>query len=65
LLNSAIFDKREKARFYYNFDESEKTYIIFPFEGENPQHQFHAFHIDVIEWEKEIPHSIREYFGYS
>lgn len=63
LLKSAIFDKRHKARFYYNFDASNNTFIVFPFEGENPQNQFHAFHIESSEWSKEIPKSIRNYFG--
>ncbi len=62
LLNSAIFDKREKLRFYYNFDKNYNTYIIFPFEGNTPQNQFHAFHITREEWDKEIPSSIRKYF---
>lgn len=62
LLNSAIFDLRER-KFYYNFDDSHGTYIVFPYEGDNPQNQFHAFHITPEEWQKEIPVSIRKYFG--
>jgi hypothetical protein len=61
LLNSAIFDLREK-KFYYNFDEINDTYILFPYEGETPQNQFHAFHITHEEWHKEIPASIKKYF---
>jgi hypothetical protein len=62
LLNSAIFDLREK-KFYYNFDTDKNTFILFPYEGDNPQNQFHAFHITPEEWHREIPSSIRKYFG--
>lgn len=62
LLNSAIFDNRED-KFHYNFDSDFDTFIIFPFEGKTPQNQFHAFHIEQSEWDKEIPKSIRDYFG--
>jgi hypothetical protein len=61
-LNSAIFDLREK-KFYYNFDQIHDTYILFPYEGETPQNQFHAFHIAKEEWHKEVPTSIKKYFG--
>lgn len=63
LLATAIFDLREKGRFHYNFDLVRDTYIVFPFEGNIPQNQFHAFHINRAEWGKEIPSSIRKYFG--
>jgi hypothetical protein len=62
LLNSAICDLREK-KFYYNFDEIHGTYILFPYEGETPQNQFHAYHITKEEWHKEIPNSIKKHFG--
>jgi hypothetical protein len=62
LLNSAIFDSREK-KFYYNFDVSKDTFILFPYEGDTPQKQFHAFHITKEEWQKEVPSSIRKHFG--
>ena len=61
LLDTAIFDLRERT-FHYNFDESQGTFILFPYEGDNPQNQFHAFHITEAEWTKEIPSSIRKYF---
>jgi hypothetical protein len=61
LLNSAIFDSRGK-KFFYNFDDSKDTFIVFPFEGETPQNQFHAFHVTKEEWRSEIPASIRKYF---
>jgi hypothetical protein len=62
LLKSAIFDLRGK-KFYYNFDSTNDTYIIFPYEGDNPQNQFHAFHITPEEWHSTIPTSIRKHFG--
>jgi hypothetical protein len=62
LLNSAIFDLRGK-KFYYNFDTANDTFIVFPYEGDNPQNQFHAFHITQEEWQSTIPSSIRKYFG--
>ncbi len=64
LLNSAIFDLREK-KFYFNFDTTKETFIIFPYEGETPQNQFHAFHISKEEWRKEVPASVLKYFGKS
>lgn len=61
LLDNAIFDLRENNWGYY-FDEIQKTYIVFPFEGITPQNQYHAFHIEQDEWDNEIPNSIRKYF---
>jgi hypothetical protein len=63
LLDTAIFDLREKKGFHYNFDPVRDTFIVFPFEGNIPQNQFHAYHIQKTEWEKEIPFSIRNFFG--
>lgn len=63
LLDEAIFDKRKKLKFHYNFDKIKGKYIVFPYEGTNPQNQFHAYHVDEEEWDKEIPSSIRKYFG--
>jgi hypothetical protein len=62
LLDNAIFDLR-KHNWCYNFDENLDTFIIFPFEGINPQNQYHAYHIEKSEWMKEIPESIRKYFN--
>ncbi|SFC20053.1 hypothetical protein SAMN05421780_103245 [Flexibacter flexilis DSM 6793] len=63
LLNSAIFDKREKEKFHYYFDKERNTYIIFPKDNVT-QNTFHAFHITEAEHDKEVPASIRAYFDY-
>ncbi len=64
LLNKAIPDFSIKVKELFYFDESHNTYIEFYFEGDNPQRQWHGFHLDIIEWNKRIPSSIREYFGH-
>jgi hypothetical protein len=61
LLETSILDLREKP-WCYNFDEKLNTFIVFPFEGDTPQNQFHAFHVEKDEWKKEIPLSIRKFF---
>ncbi|MBB6003025.1 hypothetical protein [Arcicella rosea] len=63
LLHTAIPNFDEKKGWHYNFDETLTTFIVFPFEGETPQNQFHAFHVEPSEWHKEIPNSIRRFFG--
>jgi hypothetical protein len=40
----------------YYFDSTYHKFIIFRFEGDNPQHQYHAYH---IENENEIPRTIK------
>ncbi len=63
LLHTAIFDVNQKGRFLYNFDKQHQTFILFPYEGDNPQNNYHAFHIEKSEWNKEVPLSIRKYFN--
>ncbi len=63
LLRTAIPNFEEKQGWHYNFDETLDTFIVFPFEGDTPQNQFHAFHVEPNEWNKEIPKSIRKFFG--
>ncbi len=61
LLDNAIFDLRESP-WCYIFDDTLDTYLVFPFEGDNPQNQFHAFHLeDEKQWGK-VPESIRKFF---
>ncbi|NBB30249.1 hypothetical protein [Cellulophaga sp. BC115SP] len=61
LLDNAIFDLRETP-WCYIFDDTVDTYLVFPFEGDNPQNQYHAFHLeDEKQWNK-VPKSIREFF---
>lgn len=62
LLNTAIPDFTEKEKQLFNFDENHQTFIEFFYEGDNPQKQWHGFHITNNEWEKRIPVSIRKYF---
>lgn len=62
LLNKAIPCFMEKDRHLYNFDFKHKTFIEFYFEGDNPQNQWHGFHIETSQWDK-IPNYIRKYFG--
>jgi len=63
LLNTAIPDFIEKEKQLFNFDETHQTFIVFFYEGDTPQNQWHGFHIEESEWEKEIPQSIRKYFA--
>lgn len=44
LLKNAIGDKKETQRLY-NFDENKECYIQFEYEGDNPQNQYHAYHL--------------------
>ncbi len=63
LLNKSVPNFDEKQGWHYNFDETLNTFIVFPFEGDTPQNQFHAFHVEPSEWHIEIPKSIRKFFG--
>jgi len=46
LLETAIGDKRITDELY-NFDEEQNCYIVFKYEGENPQNQYHAYHLPI------------------
>ncbi len=61
-LDNAIPDFNKSAKQLYNFDDRHKTFIEFYYEGDNPQRQWHGFHIKKEEWENRIPKSIRNYF---
>ena len=41
----------------YYYDSDHQKFIIFRFEGNNPQHQYHAYH---IQKETEIPKTVRD-----
>ncbi len=60
-LNKAVpcFSEREDNLFYY--DNKHNTFIIFYYEGNNPQKQWHGFHLDLKDWDK-IPNFIHKYF---
>lgn len=57
LLSTAIGDNRIDERRLYNYDKKCNKFILFYFEGDNPQNQYHGFHIDIEESQK-IPKSI-------
>jgi len=45
MLNEAVPCFLEKEKRFYYFDNKHNKYIIFYFEGDNPQKQWHAFHL--------------------
>ena len=63
LLNTAIPDFTKKEKQLFNFDVNYQTFIEFFYEGNNPQNQWHGFHIKQDEWNKRIPLSILKHFG--
>jgi len=46
LLDSAIRVKRINETCFFNFDPIRNLYIKFHYEGQNPQNQYHAYHIE-------------------
>lgn len=62
LLNSAIPDFNEKENRLFNWDSTHKRFIEFFFEGENPQKQWHGFHVAETDLSR-VPNSIRKYFS--
>ena len=62
LLNAAI-PFMEKGKNLFNYDKTHNMYIMFYFEGNNPQKQWHGFHLDKKDWDSKIPNQIRKYFG--
>ena len=62
LLNTAIPDFNEKDKRLFNFDENHQTFIEFFYEGDNPQNQWHGFHVNSNDWGKRIPSRIKKYF---
>jgi hypothetical protein len=62
LLDTAIPCFLEREKNLYNFDHANNTFIEFFFEGNNPQNQWHGFHLETTEWTK-VPDYIRKYFG--
>lgn len=58
LLKNAIGDVRIDAKRLYNYDPIRDNYILFYYEGENPQNQYHGFHISKENATKKIPNSI-------
>ncbi len=62
LLQTAIPDCTEKENRLFNWDDTHETFIEFFFEGENPQMQWHGFHLKSEDW-KRVPNSVRKFFG--
>ena len=62
MLNDAIpcFSEKEKNLYYFDIDHN--TFIVFFYEGENMQNQWHGFHIVKDRW-NEIPNYIQKYFN--
>lgn len=58
LLDNAICDEREKEDYYYNYDIEVGKFIIFYYEGETPQNQYHAFHLEEKDIPKKVPNKI-------
>jgi hypothetical protein len=61
LLNSAIPDFNERRNRLFNWDFTHSTFIEFFFEGDNPQKQWHGFHLEVKDWNR-VPDSLRKFF---
>ncbi len=60
LLRNAIGDCRKSERKFFNFDTNRRKYILFYFEGNNPQNQFHGFHIPNENENKEVFPNLRK-----
>jgi len=62
MLDDAIPCFLEQEKSLFNFDTIHQTFIVFYFEGDNPQNQWHGFHLKQEEWEN-VPDFIRKYFN--
>jgi hypothetical protein len=60
LLNSSIPNLDQKNRLF-NWDVTHGTFIEFFFEGQNPQNQWHGFHLKESDWNR-VPDTIRKFF---
>ena len=63
LLNTAIPCFMEREKNLFNYDKTHNTYVMFYFEGNNPQKQWHGFHLEKKDWDSKVPHLVRKYFG--
>lgn len=59
LLDTAIGEMRISTRKLFNYDTEVGQYILFYFEGENPQNQYHGFHISNKKIRNEVPNKIQ------
>lgn len=64
LLDDAIgsYEDHEGKRLYY-FDAICKLYIIYEYEGDNPQNQYHSYHVEPDDVNRDVPKDIQEYFN--
>jgi len=53
-----VFRAKDEIRLFY-FDENHSTYIEFFYEGNNPQKQWHGFHLEEKVW-KRVPKEVKE-----
>ena len=58
LLESAIGDVRIDSKRLFNYDLDKAKYIVFYFEGESPQNQYHGFHLTSEIAKQKIPNNI-------
>lgn len=58
LLENAIGDVRIDKKRLYNYDATRDNYILFYYEGENPQNQYHGFHISKKDAAQKIPNTM-------
>jgi len=58
LLESAIGDVRIDSKRLFNYDVDKAKYIVFYFDGESPQNQYHGFHLTSEIAKQKIPNNI-------
>ena len=63
LLDKSIGDFAVKKRRLFYFDENHNCYIEFFYEGENPQKQWHGFHITENLWNQRVPNEVKKFFN--
>lgn len=61
MLNKAIPDFTRKAKQLFFFDEKFDTFIEFYYEGNNPQKQWHGFHLEKKDWDR-VPKRVLKHF---
>ncbi|NJO02815.1 MAG: hypothetical protein HC880_15045 [Bacteroidia bacterium] len=58
LLDTAVGNHQIDPRRLYNYDVKHEKYILFYYEGDTPQNQYHGFHLSEDNPEQKIPPSI-------
>lgn len=62
LINEAVPSKI-KQRNLYNYDAERKLFVEFYYEGDNPQHLWHGFHVKREHENRQIPNDIKLFFA--